>query len=236
MSATKSRKTFNSQKILEDGKALQILSNRLYQNAVPEIIKKGAVIIQKGEKTEYAYYIVSGKVYVQMEFVDGYIYRFSSMKKGAVISDIEVLSGTYINAATVIAAQDTEALKIPVKLFAKELKINREFLYYVSTGISLKMYNSSYNRGNNFFKKGIYKVVLYLIQAYEADEEEQETVTIRKTRPEIASEVGISVKTLNRSVVQLHRDQKISVEKGKILISGKQFQALLDLAERENLY
>lgn len=179
---------------------------------------------------------MSGKAYVQSEFLDGNIYQFSYLGKGAIISDIEVLSGTYINAATLIAAEDTLVLKIPLKMFAEELKTNLDFLYHVATSVATKLYRSSYDRGTNLFKKGIYKVVLYLIRSYEMDEQEEETVKIKKTRPEISSEIGISIKTLNRSIEQLREEQKISVERGKITISEEQFQALIELAEKEALY
>ena len=42
----------------------QEIPERLRKSAVLMSMKKGNILIQKGEKTEYAYYIVSGKVYV----------------------------------------------------------------------------------------------------------------------------------------------------------------------------
>lgn len=236
MSAMKGKNNLREQSVLEEGNVFQNISKRLYQNAVPVFMKKGGILIQKGEKADCAYYIVSGKVYVQSEFLDGNVYQFSYLGKGAIVSDIEVLSGTYINAATLIVAEDMLALKIPIKLFAEELRTNLDFLYHVSTSMANKMYNSSYERGQNLLKKGIFKVVLYLIRCYEMDELEEETVKIRKTRPVIASEIGISIKTLNRSIEQLHEKNQISIERGKITINEKQFQQLIDLAEEEALY
>ena len=78
--------------------------------------------------------------------------------------------------------------------------------------------------------------MLYLIRCYELDEFEEETVKIRKTRPVIASEIGISIKTLNRSIEQLHKNNQISIERGKITINEKQFQQLISLAEEKALY
>ncbi|MCU6747141.1 helix-turn-helix domain-containing protein [Faecalicatena acetigenes] len=78
--------------------------------------------------------------------------------------------------------------------------------------------------------------MVYLLRCYKTEELEGDTVKIRKTRPVIASEIGISIKTLNRSVKQLCREQQISTDKGKITINKRQFQALSALAQRENLY
>jgi CRP-like cAMP-binding protein len=215
---------------------LRRISKRIYENALPVHVKKGGILIQKGEKTQYAYYVISGAMYVRSEFLDGNIYQFSVLKKGSIVSDIEVLSGTFINAATLVVAEDVSALRIPVKLFAEELKTNIDFLYYVSSQIASKMHASSYDRGQNLFKRGIQKTVIYLISSYEKDEDENEIVKIKKTRPVIASEIGISVETLNRAVKFLKNQNQITIIKGKITINETQFQGLIDFAEKDALY
>lgn len=227
-------KRYSNQMKQED--VLKNISNRLYENSVPVQIRKGGILIQKGERAEAAYFITSGKLYVQTEFLNGNIYQFSLLEKGTFVSDIEVLTGTYINAATLVAAEDTTVLKFPLRMFENELKRNIEFLYYVSSGIAVKMYFSSCIRGQNLFKKGIHKVVLYLIHNYETDEMESDLVKIKKDRGVIASEIGISIKTLNRSIEQLKKERFITIDRGKITVSGEQFQKLVDWAEREVLY
>lgn len=215
---------------------LKKISKRLYEKAMPVHVKKGGILIQKGERAQYAYYVVSGVMYVRSEFLDGSIYRFSVLKKGSVVSDIEVLSGTFINAATLVVAEDVYALKMPIKLFAEELKTNIDFLYYVSSQMASKMHSSSCERGQNLFKQGIQKVVIYLISSYERDEDENQIVRVRKTRPVIASEIGISVETLNRAVRLLKKQNQITIEKGKITINEKQFEGLINFAEQNALY
>lgn len=236
MSSIKRIGNLSEQTLLEDGNVFKNLSTRLYQNSVPVFLKKGGILIQKGEKADCAYFIISGKLYVQSEFLDGNVYQFSYLEKGAIVSDVEVLSGTYINAATLITAEDVLALKIPIKLFANELKNNLAFLYHVSTTMARNFSASSYDRGQNLFKSGINKVVLYLIRCYEKDEYEEAIVKVRKTRPVIASEIGISIKTLNRSIEQLREQNIITMEKGKMTISEKQFLRLIGIAEKETLY
>ena len=211
-------------------------SQKLTERAVPCYIKKGAVLIQKGEKTDAAYYVITGKLYVQADFLDGSVYQFSYLGKGAIIADVDILSGANINAATLIAAEDVMVLKLPLDLFIEEMKTNIDFLWYVSTGMARKMYVSSYERGMNLFKEGVDKVLLYLIREYELDEEERKVVKITKTRPVIASEIGISIKTLNRSVEKLETEKLISLQKGKITITEAQFTKLLERAEEKSLY
>ena len=211
-------------------------SRKLVESATPLYMKKGSIFIQKGERTEAAYYILTGKMYVQSDFLDGNVYQFSTLGKGKIISDIEILSGTYINAATLVVAEDVMTLKFPLDLFVREIKTNLDFLYYVTTGMATKFYLSSYARGTNLFKEGADKVLLYLIRCYERDEEERSTVRIQKTRDIMASEIGISIKTLNRSIKKIASQDLITMDHGKVLISEMQFQKLLELANQKLLY
>ena len=211
-------------------------SQKLTERAVPCFVKKGETMIYKGEKTDAAYYVITGKLYVQSDFLDGSVYQFSYLGKGAIIADVDILSGANVNAATLIAAEDTMALRLPLNLFIEEMKTNIDFLWYVSTGMARKFYVSSYERGMNLFKEGIDKVLLYLIREYELDEEERRIVKLLKTRSIMASEVGISVKTLNRSVDKLVSEGLIDLEKGKITITENQFEQLLARAEEKSLY
>jgi len=211
-------------------------SQKLTERAVPYFLKKGETMIYKGEKTDAAYYVITGKLYVQSDFLDGSVYQFSYLGKGAIIADVDILSGANVNAATLIAAEDVMALRLPLNLFIEEMKTNIDFLWYVSTGMARKFYVSSYERGMNLFKEGIDKVLLYLIREYELDEEERNTVKITKTRTIMANEIGISIKTLNRSIEKLETDGLVNLVKGKVTISEKQFEALLNRAEEKSLY
>jgi len=203
----------------------------LLEKAVPITFKKNSIVISKGEKTEYAYFIVSGKLYVQAEFLDGSVYQFSQLQEGSIISDLEVLSGEFINAATLIASEDSLTLRIPIKLFVTELENNHGFLQYVATVMAKKMYRSSYERGNNLFKFGLDRVATYLIKNYEKDNIKGNYAKITKTREVMASEIGISIRTVNRAVQKLKQESYVSIRYGKIVISEEQYKKLLQLIE-----
>ena len=147
------------------------------------------------------------------------------------ISDLEVLSGKFINAATAIALEDTVALRVPISDFADELRKTPEFLYYVSTSMARKMFRSSYERGRNLYRVGMYKVAVYLTKYVEITGFQQGRSKILKRREEIAKEIGISIRTVNRAICALKEDKVVSIEKGKIIINEKQYAELLDLAE-----
>ena len=206
---------------------LKKIPESLRKLEIPVMFEKVTTVILKDDKTSYAYFVLSAALRVQTEFLDGNEYRFSYMDNHSVIADLEVLSGMYVNAVTVEAEEDTLALRVPVEDFAAELKTNLDFLYMVSMQMAKKMFTSSYNRGKNLYKRGIDKVINYLVDYYESNCLEEDFLVIEKTREEIASELGVNVRTINRSIQSLKGDKLVSIYYGKIRISRKQYRNLV---------
>lgn len=224
--------------LIEQDEKMQEIVGKLPQNLrkyeVPVLFKKNSTVIMKYERVHFAYVTLLGELYVQSEFADGNIYQFSSMGRGSYIADLEVLSEMHMNAVTVIAAEDTYALQFPVSIFAKELRENHDFLYQVASSLAKKMFASSFNRGKNLYKPGIVKLILFLIGYYETNCLDKDTVKVMKTREEIACVLGTTVRTVNRSLLELKKEEKIQIEKGKIRIDRRQYEELLILADFDN--
>lgn len=210
---------------------LKKIPESLRKLEIPVMFEKGTTVILKDDKTNYAYFVLSGELQVRTEFMDGNEYRFSNMENYSVIADLEVLSGMYVNAVTVEAKEDTLALRVPIEDFAAELKTNIDFLYMVSSQMARKMFASSYNRGKNLYKRGIDKVISYLVDHYEVHCLDEDYYVIENTREEIASELGVNVRTVNRSIQSLKEKKMVGIYFGKIRISKKQYGQLVTARE-----
>ena len=134
------------------------------------------------------------------------------------------------NAATVIASKESALLRFPIEDFVYCLKNDYNFLFSVATSLSKKIYFTSYERGKNLYKTGITKVISYIVTYCQIDEiDSKNKIFINRTREMIASEIGVSVKTVNRSVSELADKGVIELIKGKINVSSKQYNDLLEL-------
>lgn len=238
MDAQKTHKDMNFDlgKIMKRGDVQEFLEKipaNLKRTAVPVLFKKNSIVIMKDEPAEYAYFILEGNLALQNEYADGNIYKFSDLGKGVIISDLEVLSGKYKNAATAIAKEDTWLLRVGLNEFERELRTNLDFLYYVASHMAQKMYESSYERGVYLFKPGVSLITNYLIKYAEEEGFSEGNVKIKKKRQEIADEIGISIRTVNRAVSELKEEGIVSIVKGKIILSKNQYALLLDKAESE---
>ena len=126
---------------------LSTLPDRLRQTAEPVCFKKNQIVIRKGEPTTCAYLMVLGDLTVQTEYEDGNYYTFAHILPGRYISDLEVLSGRFINAVTLVAAENSMALRFPLAVFQECLNNDIDFLRYIVYGLADAMFDTSSQRG-----------------------------------------------------------------------------------------
>jgi len=196
-------------------------------------LNRGEIVFYKGDVTTHIYLMVAGQATVQNIHSDGNIFHISSITSGSFLGDLEAISGNLINATTVVAQTDCTMLKFSTNDFLKALTLDNEFLLLVSRLLAQKMYHECFHLGDTLYKKGSDKLMLYIIKACKK-EQVNFPLIIRKTRQGIASEVGVSVKTINRAIKSLCDQQLINVINGKINISTQDYQSLLDMANQGN--
>lgn len=194
-------------------------------------LNKGTTVFYKGAATTHAYLIVQGDLIVQNPHPSGETYYISHMAQGAFMCDLEIISGNLLNTTTVIANTDCTLIKFTAEQFLSALKNDSNFLFKVSKKMAGKMYQESYRLGDDLYKQGADKLKVYLVKSFKAQNSNDELV-ILKTRQVIANEVGVSIKTINRSVKRLKDQTKLSIVGGKIHISLAHYQQLvIDLAD-----
>ena len=206
---------------------LSTLPDRLRQTAEPVCFKKNQIVIRKGEPTTCAYLMVLGDLTVQTEYEDGNYYTFAHILPGGYISDLEVLSGRFINAVTLVAAENSMALRFPLAVFQECLNNDIDFLRYIVYGLADAMFDTSSQRGSNLYTHSSTKVARYLLSYINAHGPEEDGVyVIRVTRQAIAAEIGINIKTVNRAVRRLSDENLLEIVHGKIRISRERVEQM----------
>lgn len=173
---------------------------------------------------DYAYIALSGELSVLSETKEGKSYSWLILSPFTVISDLEILSGNLIYAATVVTTQETVVLRVTVNDFITYLTTNLQFAQKIIHNFASNTYRNTYNRGNHIYKTGFDKVALYLLM-YCSDNPPTPAIptVVQKTQQTIAIELAVSIKTITRSIKRLKCEGYISTTKGKILISSDQY-------------
>lgn len=211
---------------------LNALPSRLLQRASMITLKRNYILIRKGEKTKYAYLVLSGNLMVLNEFEDGNYFSFANLGAGKFISDLEVLSGNMVNAVTLLSTEPTKCLKCPIEDFIWCLDNDLAFLKRVVGGFARSMFHTSSERGENVYRKGANRLIVYIAN-YCPAVEISAPVIIKKTRRDIASSIGVCEKTINRAVKDLIQLGYIKIYKGKITINPDQLERMLEYYRRE---
>ncbi|MCX7710176.1 MAG: Crp/Fnr family transcriptional regulator [Clostridia bacterium] len=211
--------------INEQPKLKEILSGMPWEISSRCVLKKfraGSAIIKKDDTVKYVYLLVKGELRVINEFENGNIYIFGRNLPMSFNGELEALSGEKQYAITLEAVTDCVAICISIDDFNKWMEMDHSALLIVSKELAKKMYPTSSENGNILFRPGLVKVQSYLVKYSNDKIKEGETFQISRNRQQIADEIGISVKTVNRCIKKLKDEGLLSIKKGKVYISKNQ--------------
>lgn len=190
----------------------------------------GETILRKGEQIAFVYVLLKGQIKVLNAMPDGNSYSWLIMDACTFICNLEALTDSRVNYSQIDASADCVLLQMPVETFCQWLRRDIDFLWLVSTDCAKKAYRVSYDMGHGAYKSGPEKVIAYLIKYFgHYPPENGSCAVLDKTRPEIASEIGVSVKTVNRSLKQLRQEGRVSIRAGKVSVDAAQLKALREI-------
>lgn len=91
--------------------------------------------------------------------------------------------------------------------------------------IAYKLYHSSHNRDARLFYPPTFLFLYYMLKFAPAHNiEKKGEIILQKTREGIREELGMTVKTINRTIAKLKEDGLIDSRKGKVVMSQEQYQ------------
>jgi CRP/FNR family cyclic AMP-dependent transcriptional regulator len=187
-------------------------------------------IVRKSYDCKYVYILLKGEVKVINEFENGTTYTIASMVPINFIGELEALSGQSVYALTVKTITDCITLRLPFQDFIKWLESDAVMLMMIAKVLAKKMYPTSYESGNPTNHSSLFKLQSYLVEYYQKNAiQRDQPLPVKKNRQYIADEIGISVKSVNRSLEKLKEQGLVTVEKGKVHLSKEQYLEMTSL-------
>lgn len=188
------------------------------------------LIHQKDSPLERIGILLRGSFRVVNEFENGNVFMIELNEAVSFIGEVTLLAEAATTSVTIEAVTDCLAAFLPVETFDAWLRRDIGLLRAVSRHVAAKLYCSSYNRGERLFYSAKYVLLKYLVrQAEEQGIRTSGHVTLSKTRRQISEEVGMTEKTINRTLSQLVKDGVLSIQRGKAAFSAEQYHS----AQRE---
>ena len=192
-------------------------------------IEKGKLLVLKGNNIENIYIHFQGKMQVKNEFENGFVYSFANIKPIAYIGAMEIMANKKTYSSTLQTTTECIILKMPKSDFKNWINIDQKFTLEVLHFVSKSMYEQSLKTGEVLAYPAICILTNYLINVFE--NEDKDVVFLEKTREEIASILGFSVRTINRNLKELKDEKLITVNRKGISITKEQFDKLINKLE-----
>ena len=124
------------------------------------------------------------------------------------------------------ATTDSMIIEIPKNDFINWIENDHKLALDVLHFVSNNMYKQAVKTGEVLAYPAICTLINYLINVFESENKEE--VFIEKTREEIGSILGFSVRTINRNLKVLKEENLLSVSRKGILITQKQCEKLYE--------
>jgi len=204
------------------------LPSGLLEKGIQIEYKAGSTIISAGDYPEYGYFIKSGTVQGVRQYADGNnYYYFTLNEKDGSVGLLELFSRDTESIATIIAKTDVVATRIPSDEIYKYIMNDVELLRRCLHTTASSFYLRSGNDGLLYYKRGLDRVKYFLIQYYENNNTQNSTIILKSDFQSIAHSIGISSRTVGRSMKVLKEEGFVNFHKKKFSMTYEQYKQLL---------
>jgi CRP/FNR family transcriptional regulator, putaive post-exponential-phase nitrogen-starvation regulator len=212
--------------------------NSIFQDPMTEYMEllrfsKGELICSKGNKMNYVYFIVEGKVKIYILQEDGKLVLLRFNRPLSILGDVEFIKDSNIQ-CNVESLNETLLIGIPMEAARKHAYNDPEFLRFIIKNLSHKLYTTSNTVSLNLLYPLESRLASYLLSMKDDEGHILNSDDIKTTRlVELANLLGTSYRHLNRVVNELVSRDIIERKKGVIAI--KNLEKLQELS-KGNLY
>ncbi|BES64002.1 Crp/Fnr family transcriptional regulator [Gottschalkiaceae bacterium SANA] len=186
-------------------------------------------IMRKFEKMTYVYILCEGECDVLRSFKDGQLYVLGKIKGLKLIGEQEVLAEINELSATVKTVTKCRFLLIHQEDFWDWIRCDSHAAIFLLKYMAKRLNEATREAGIPFYYPSIYLLKKYLVEAYE--EAKSETLRVQVKRQQIADELGISLRSVERCVRELKDERLIRIVKGKMEINRDEYDEIVDTLE-----
>ena len=168
------------------------------------------------------------------EYADGNEYSYFQVdRQNGNIGLLEIFARKESYIATIVSITRVEMVRIDAALIYEAAMQDVSLLRRCTALLADDLYKRSGNDGILYYFQGIDRVRYYLTSYYEIHQAEAEKgkVTVHAEYQDIASSIGVSVRTVGRNLQKLKEIGEIGSWHKKTTVSQEQYRQML-----ENLY
>lgn len=185
-------------------------------------------IVTRGDFPEYLYFIKSGTALGTKHYTDGNEYNYFQIDKSSGnVGLLEVFAKKDSYVATIISVTEVVALRVESAVIYNFVMTNQEMLRRCITLVAEDLYKRSGDDGIFYYLDGLNRLRYYLIHYYDTHRNESNRVVVEAQYEDIAKNIGVSIRTVGRSIQKLKTLEEIISKNKKMIITNEKYEILL---------
>lgn len=182
--------------------------------------------IKAGTDCTHIFIVLSGKVTGVEWPVDARAYPFKDFGPGDFFGEIECFAGLAQYRISIVSSTRCQVLSIPVSCYMDWMRMDVDALFLRTQENISRLITQTAEARKYLFMEGRDRLMTHLIRKFEQRQPLPAALELKKTRAQLADEIGFSVKTLNRSIGKLAELELIQLRRGKIVITREGYQKM----------
>lgn len=205
------------------------LPERIIKQGKKIVFQPKQFIVSRGEFPKYMYFILSGTALGIRNYSDGSEYSYFQIdSNNGNVGLLEVFSRQDSYVATIISTTEVVALRIESTIIYDYVMQDMEMMRRCLTLVASDLYKRSGNDGIYYYLDGLNRVRYYLANYYDSRKEKQgREVVVHAEYQDIANSVGISIRTVGRSIKKLRERGEILEKNKKTILTQKNYELLM---------
>ena len=191
----------------------------------------GSIIHQKNMELGYFGIVAKGENRVINEFENGKIYMIETNRAIDFIGEVTILAEMPRTSVTIEAVTECTVIYISRKDAETWIRNDQHILRLMARRTAFKLYRSSYNNGLKLYYPPTFLLADYLVRAYEGSLSEQTDAVfpengafiLQKIRERLSEELGMNIKTLDRTIRSMQKNGYFNLTKGKISFGYEEY-------------
>lgn len=215
---------------------LEALFKNIPESTVKEMtyteIQKEEYVLYAGDSSDTVFFLLNGHVIGLEHQKLGRVYSFMDFTKMNILGDFEAFGEIPKYGVTIRAAERCELLKLSKKSYLSWVRHDENALYLrLNNILSTLTYERKLDREYIFMDcKG--RLISYLVKLYEKEQTDRSVpFKVKKTQAELADKIGFNLRSVQRNIASLEKENFLTIENRKIIISYEQYLKLADFIE-----
>lgn len=197
-----------------------------------EYLRPKEVLLRNQDCVDHICFLVHGEMWAFNEFINGRRYSTERIVAGSYIGEMEAVAAFPYYISTVTAVSLCLLVHIPLDVYMHWFSHYPAFSQAAAMRLAGSLCRNATTIGVNSMLTAGEAVSMLLCNLYRERQKNHGPVVITETRQGLAEHAGVSLRSVNRAIAQLTESGCISLRKGKVVITAKGHDLLLENISR----